>query len=119
MIKRLAIAALLMCAIAHSALAADPFIPAYSTNLSGTITTTNTFQLVQPATGTRKGCLIQDQSATDDMWVFFGACSAATKATSVVLQPLNGVNCAANGVLVLDSVCITGTSGDTFLANFQ
>ena len=119
MIKRVLLSALFHLALMHGARAADAFIPSYSTVFGGTITATSTFQLVQGATGNRKGCFIQDQSATDDMWVFFGPCASATKATSVLLQPLNGVSCSANGVLLLDAVCITGTSSDAYDAYFQ
>lgn len=96
--------------------------PLTSTNLSGTISVTNTFQSIQASTPTRNGCLIQNQSTTDTMWVFFGAIGSATKATSFELDSTHGlaISCAVGGIGVLtDQVSITGTSTDGFTANFQ
>lgn len=113
------IAAIILFALTGIVRAADSVVPGPSFNLSGTIATTNTFQLVQGFTGNRRGCLVQNQSASNTMWVFFGACANATKAKSVVLQPLLGVNCQTPTTILTDSICITGTAADTFLANFQ
>lgn len=117
--KNFLLVVLILFALLHGARAADTIVPGPSINLSDTIVTTNTFQLVQKATGNRRGCLVQNQSATNTMWVFFGPCANAAKATSVILQPLLGVNCQSTTNVLTDTVCITGTSGDTFLANFQ
>ena len=97
-------------------------------NLSGTITTTGTFQSIQAQTNNRIGCSVQNTAAAssgDLMWVYFDStnssnCSAATKAGSSVLQPGQPVHCLVGNTFVLnDQVCITGTSGDSFFANFQ
>lgn len=93
-----------------------------STNLSGTISVTNTFQSIQALTAGRKGCLIQNQSLTDTMWVFFGPIGSATKATAFELDPQHGlaISCAVPGLgVATDQVSITGTSTDAFTANFQ
>jgi len=98
-------------------------IPVSSNNLSGTITATNTFQQIQGQTNNRNGCAIQNgasSSSGDSQWVYFGACTSATKAASILLSPAQSVNCAVGANIVLkDPVCITGTSGDAFFANFQ
>jgi hypothetical protein len=94
-------------------------IPAISSNLSGTITTTNTFQSVQGTTNNRKGCLIQN-NGTHTMYVYFGAIANATTSNAAQLVAGQAISCAINGNLVIqDAISITGTSGDTFFANFQ
>lgn len=97
--------------------------PLTSTNLSGTISVSNTFQSIQVLTAGRNGCLIENQSTTDVMWVFFGPIGSATKTTAF---PIGGgsfppaISCAVGGIGVLtDQVSITGTSADAFTANFQ
>lgn len=91
------------------------------TNLSGTITTTNTFQMIQTITNNRVDCTVQNNSATNTMWVYFGLTASATKGASVVLSPGQTVGCrVAGGQYVLrNHVNITGTSGDAYFANFQ
>jgi len=61
-------------------------------NSSVTITTGNTFQQALASTlGTttqRQSLTIQNNNtSTDNCWVFFGATASATKATSALLQP--------------------------------
>ncbi len=101
-------------------------IPLASINLSSTITSTNTFQSIQTQTNNRNGCSIQN-NGTHTMWVEFdsansAACAggAVTKGNSITLVPSQSVTCQVAGQRVLkDQVCITGTSGEAFLANFQ
>jgi hypothetical protein len=112
-----------------SASAADYVAPlAFSSgNLSSSITTTNTFQTIQIVSKSRNGCAVQNQStnnSSDTMWVYFDPtnssnCSAATKARSFTLTPGQSINCNVGTIIVSDEVCITGTGGDTFTANFQ
>jgi hypothetical protein len=97
-----------------------------STNLSSTISVTNTFQSIQASTAGRNGCLIQNNSQANEMWVFFGPIGSATKATAFGLPPGTAttpggsIACAVGGLGVLtDQVSITGTATDTFTANFQ
>lgn len=104
--------------------------PSYvgSTNLSGSIGTTNTFQSLSLAVvppNRRNGCLIQD-NGSNTMYVFFGPIGSATKAASYQLIPpgtgIQGgsVSCATGGGGVLqDQISITGTSGDAFAASTQ
>lgn len=96
---------------------------------SGTITTTGTFQVVQAQTNNRIGCTIINNASLasgDLMWVYFdntnsANCSAAVKSPrSVILQPGQPAYCTVGAPNVLkDQVCITGTAGDPFYANFQ
>ena len=98
--------------------------PLTSSNLSGTVSVTNTFQSIQVLTAGRNGCSIQN-NGTNSMWVFFGPIGSATKAHSFLLPASTStssfvVGCAVGGLGVLtDQVSITGTSGDAFVANFQ
>ena len=117
----------LLAALACPVLAQS--IPVASNNLSSTITTTNTFQSIQAVTNNRLGCTVQNNASSasgDLMWVYFDKsnsanCSAAVKSPgSATLLPGQSVNCSVAGTTVLkDQVCITGTSGDAYFANFQ
>jgi hypothetical protein len=101
--------------------------PLASGNFSGTITTTNTFQSIQKVNQSRHGCAVQNlstNSSSDTMWVYFdptnsSGCSAATKAGSFTLTPGQSANCNVGTIILSDQVCITGTGGDGFAANFQ
>jgi hypothetical protein len=94
-------------------------IPLPSTNLSGSISATNTFQLIQGQTNNRNGCLIQN-NGTHNMNVYFGATANATTSNSFILAPAQPISCAIGSNLVVkDAISITGTSGDSFSANFQ
>lgn len=100
--------------------------PLTSTNLSGTISVTNTFQSIQASTAGRNGCLIQNNSTANEMWVYFGAIGGATKGKSFGLPPGTStapggsISCSVGGLGVLtDQVSITGTATDAFTANFQ
>lgn len=94
-----------------------------SINLSGTISVTNTFQSVQIQADGRGGCTIQNGGGTNAMWVFFGPIANATKAKSFILDATHGetISCGIPFLpgLITDQISITGTSGDTFTANFQ
>lgn len=92
-----------------------------STNLSGSIAVTDTFQSIQASTAGRKGCAVQNPSANShSQWVFFTGIGSATKAAAFQLSPGSSISCAVGGLAVLtDQVSITGTSGDIFVANFQ
>lgn len=96
--------------------------PLTSTNAAGSIAVTNTFQSIQVSTAGRQGCLIQNQSTTNAMYVYFGAIGGATTAKSFILDTSHGlaISCAVGGIgVVTDQVSITGTSGDLYNANFQ
>lgn len=93
--------------------------PLTSTNLSGTVAVTNTFQSIQVSTAGRNGCTVQNND-TNSMWVFFGAIGSATKAHSIVLAAGQALSCAVGGLGVLtDQISITGTSTGVFFAAVQ
>ncbi|MDE1901538.1 MAG: hypothetical protein KGI37_07840 [Alphaproteobacteria bacterium] len=91
-----------------------------STNLSGTITTTGTFQSIQAQNNTRLGCTIQNNSTSNPMYLYYGSCGGASTSASLYLAPHQAVGCSiTNNFVVNDQLCIAGTSGDHFFANFQ
>ncbi len=85
-------------------------------NQSSTIAVTNTFQQVWALNSNRIDCLIQNNSASNSMWVFPGVAASATKGTSVVLAAGQAFYCTYNGVDYTGAVSITGTSGDAYYA---
>lgn len=94
-------------------------IPLSSTNLSGTIASSGTFQQIQGQTNNRNGCTIQN-TGSHTQYVFFGPIANATTPVAVELSPSQSVNCSvASNIVLKDAVSISGTSGDTFFANFQ
>lgn len=116
--------ALLLVASAAYAVSTTPG-PVTSTNVSGTIAVTNTFQSVIAANTNTKGCLIQN-NGSNTMWVYFGTIGTATKAKSFTLRPpgtgIQGgsISCATGGGSILtDQVSITGTATEAFTAASQ
>jgi len=108
-----------------SAVWAQTATPIGSTNYSGTIAVTSTFQSIQGQTNNRQGCSIQN-NGSHPMYVYLGTAANATTALSFTLGPAangNGgqtFNCVVNGDAVIkDGIYITGTSGDAFTAYFQ
>ncbi len=97
-----------------------------NTNGSGTIAVTNTFQSVFAQTQSsfgnsvlRGGCMVQNNSAANPMYVYFGPIGSATLATSVKLKAGDSVTCAVGGSVLRDQVSVTGTAGDAFYAGLQ
>lgn len=93
-----------------------------SSNSSGTIAVTNTFQSIwtaSTATTGRVSCAIQNKGAADPMYVYFGAIAGAAIAKSVKLTTSTMMNCTVFGMVLKDQVSITGTSGDAFFAAQQ
>src|SRR5271154_5503340 len=88
-------------------------------NLSGTVTTTGTFQLVFPAVfspNKRVGCTIQN-NGTGNLDVFPGPVALATVAASVVVAPGGTFYCGGPGGSVLqDAISVTGTTGGVVYA---
>jgi len=93
-----------------------------TTNASGTIAVTDTFQSIWAAqngpSAPRTNCLIQNNDS-NNMWVYFGPIASATKATSVVLAPGQALNCATSGIVATSQVSITGTATGTFYAGLE
>lgn len=83
-----------------------------TTNASGTITSGGTFQSILASSATRKGCLIQNPTtATEPLYVFFGANGSATTANSISLGPGASVSCAVGGLgVATDNVSATATT---------
>jgi hypothetical protein len=88
-----------------------------STNVSGTIAVTNTFQSIA-GEGPRSGCMIQNKGS-NDMWVFFGPIATATRARSVRLAIGLMVTCNNPGATLSDQISISGTATEEFLAIVQ
>lgn len=91
-------------------------------NASGTITSTNTFQLVfaatkqTPESPQRRGCTIQN-NGTHNMWVTEGYTVATATAANAVVVPQAGIYyCSVNNIALTGEIDITGTSGDAFYA---
>src|SRR5665213_2204898 len=96
-------------------------VPLATSHWGGTITTTNTWQVIQGKNNGRNGCTVQN-NGSHTMYVYFdsagtAACSAGSVGNSFALAPnSNGVagqalNCAIASNLILSSqVCIYGTS---------
>ena len=115
MIKRYLAVALCASALALPAYGQQAKLP--STNVSGTIAVTDTFQSVFEA-GPRSGCTVQNNGAAS-MWVFFGPIASATKAKSVVLTTGQSVGCNSPGITLSDQISITGTATQEFFAAVQ
>lgn len=91
---------------------------------TGTIVSTNTFQIVLAYNGLRKNGVVQN-TGTAFMYLYLAArgtdCTAATEAKSFQLQPPTSTSQGgsfnlASGVTALpDEVCIAGTSGDSYV----
>ncbi len=89
-----------------------------STSGSSTVTTGGTFQSALASNANRKGCLIQNPAtATENLFVFFGATGSATTATSFSLPAGAAMSCATGaGFVLTDNVAITGaTTGHAYI----
>jgi hypothetical protein len=91
-----------------------------STNLSGTIAVSNTFQSIQTANAARRGGTIQNNGAAN-MFVFFGPITNASLTNSFIIPPGQSIQLGAPSVpgALTDQVSITGTATQAFVANFQ
>lgn len=81
------------------------------------IVTTNTFQRIwraSTATTGRVGCIIQNNSATNKMFVYFGAIANATTPNSLQLAAGASLTCTAGVIVLKDEISITGTAGDRY-----
>lgn len=102
-----------------------------SSNVSTTVTVTDTFQSVFAVSTTQRGrtnCTIVNYG-THTMWVFEDATAAGvaaanvsvttTKGKSVQLAANQAYYCAQGGTTIKSAVFIAGTSGDAFYAAVQ
>lgn len=84
-------------------------------NESSTISVTSTFQQVFGTSTGRTSCTIQN-NGTHTMYVYFNS-DTATTAKSVNLAAGQSTTCGdGNGVVIKNTVQITGTSGDAYYA---
>jgi len=98
------------------------FVATTATNASSTITTGGAFQSALASNGARKGCLIQNPiSATETLYVYFGATGSATTANSITLGPGAAVSCAVGGLgVATDNVAVeAATTGHAFVEMSQ
>lgn len=89
-----------------------------NTQTNATIGTTNAWQAVLTASATRKGCLLQNQSVNNVMYIFFGASPPSNGVVSAGFQlnPGLSLSCATlSGAVGTDGLYITGTSGDSYV----
>lgn len=94
-----------------------------TTQTSGTVAVTNTFQVALAFNAARRGGFYQN-TGTAFQFVFFAGnaatCAAATKPASIQLQPPTGTSQGGSVTFqvgptgITDTVCITGTAADTF-----
>ena len=86
--------------------------PRNSTDASGTITTTSTYQTVFPANTNRVGCMIQNQGSSN--------MSVRVNGTTVyTLQPLSIFYCNNSMYTIISLIEITGTATQAFAASFE
>lgn len=90
-------------------------VGATSTDASGTVTAGGTYQTIQAATATRKGCTVQNPlTATETLNVRVGT------TTAFFLAPGSTFNCEVGGIVVTDAIAVTAaTTAHAFAANFQ
>ncbi len=89
--------------------------PATTTTTNSTIATGNTFQTALAASGTRKGCLIQNTSS-ETMYFYFGTLGSATLSNSIQIISGQSISCNSGGVVLTDAVNVTGpTTGNTYV----
>lgn len=116
-------AALLLLMLPVVAMAAPAL---YSNDLSGTITTGNTFQTITPPAGARNSIEFQNicsvsgncTATTNLCYINFGS-ATATLVNSIVLQP-GQLYLRSNGAIPNDTIKITcNGTGDKFMLKMQ
>ena len=112
----------LFCFFNLSSVFADP-ISIQTTQDSASIITTNTYQLLMPQKGGRKGCSIQNRG-NNIMYVFpadIGGGPPADTLKSFKLNPDGVFNCnTQNGdTVIYNAIYITGTAGDLVVFGVQ
>lgn len=93
-----------------------------SHNDSGAVALSLTFQSIWAAstnTRGRAGCTIQNRSASNTQYIFFGPIASALTTKSISLAPSQSVNCTVGGIVLQDQVSITGTAPDAYFAAQQ
>lgn len=86
---------------------------------NSTISVTNTFQQALAAATSRQACLLQN-TGTHTQYVYFGTIGSATTGNAFQLSAGQSISCATvNGLVLVDAVNITGTSGDGYVIASQ
>src|SRR6266576_2175644 len=81
---------------------------ATTTQTGSSVTTQNIFQSALASNATRKGATLQNTSAVDVMYVFFGATGSATKAASFQISPGGSIQATTGtGVVLTDNIAVT------------
>jgi hypothetical protein len=115
--KKLLLAGVLLLLGVAPSWAQQPPYGSYTTELTGTIAVSGTYQSVFAASsnGARKSCTIQNKGA-NNMLAFFGSTQpGASSAKGFIITPNNFITWGlVGGGLTLDAIWIEGTSGDTF-----
>lgn len=95
----------------------------YSTAVAVTIVTGNTFQQVLVNSNNRRGCFVQNNNATDTIWVFFQnpfTLPTPSKTTSVQLTSGQSMNCNSGPYIAGDTLWMTGANNnDTAVLIYQ
>ncbi len=115
--RQILLAAIAALAFIVSALAQQPV---YSTSVQGVIAVTNTFQTALAAgtaSSVRHGCIVQNLGA-NNMFVNFGSTTPVSY-TSIKLIAGSTVRCDSSGVVLQDTIQITGTAGDVYVVISQ
>lgn len=98
-------------ALAQSPVKTQPY-GVTSTVTGGTITATNTFQQIWAASDStrgRAGCLVSNNGASV-MYVFLGAPASATTAKSIQVASGATWSCNYGGIVLQDTISLTGTA---------
>ena len=116
--KKLLLAGVMLLAGAAPSWAQQPPYGSGSTELTGTISTSGTYQQVFAASsnGQRKSCLVENTSASNQ-FVFFGPTAPSPNSGKGLLLVPNGgwVSCGLpGGGVAIDAVWIEGASGATY-----
>lgn len=122
-IKTLLIAAFVAFGVQTASAQPSPGTTYYSTTVAVTITLGNTFQQVLLNSQTRRACFIQNNNASDTIWVFFQnpvTLLTPSKPTSVQLAAGQSMNCASGPFVAGDILWLTGANtNDTALLIYQ
>lgn len=120
------LAALMLTLLASQAMAQSPVLTqpygVTSHNDSGTIALSQTYQSIWAAstnTRGRAGCTVQNRSASNTQYIFFGPIASALTPKSIALSPGQSLNCTVGGIVLQDQVSITGTAPDPYYAAQQ
>lgn len=86
-------------------------VAATTTQTGPTVAVGLTFQSVAASSGSRKGCTIQNPpTATEVLYVFFGATGSATTSNSFTLSPGQALSCVSGPVVLTDNIAVTSTT---------